>query len=322
MNRLTKKTVRIALLLCLSGLLILLVSFLAVGFDMKKLSTVVFETNKQEVNEDFSDIAIETKTADVRFMLWEEEGCKIVCHEEARMKHTATVQNNTLLISVTDTRKWYDHIGMSFEDAEMTIYLPERQYGELEIKSDTGAVEVPEVFGFETATVETDTGDVDWQASVARNLTIETDTGAVNVDTDILEKLEVKTSTGDVSVDDVMNALSVSVETRTGETRLNNIKCRTFTAKSDTGEIQIKDTVAGFSGTIISQTGGVTLENSDAIESLYIKTDTGDVTGTLLSEKTFYPETDTGKVDLPVTYGNPCAITTNTGDIKIEVIGK
>lgn len=321
MKRLTKRTVCIALLLCLTGLLIMLVSFIAVGFEMTKLSTVAFETNTQEVNEAFTDIAIETKTADVRFVPWEEDGCKVVCYEEERMKHTATVQNATLVITVTDTRKWYDHIGMSFEDAEMTIYLPKGQYGDLKIKSDTGAVKVPEVFEFETVTVETDTGDVDWQASVARDLTIETDTGAVNVDTDNLEKLEVKTSTGDVSVDSVTNALSVSIETNTGAIRLDTIRCRIFAVKSDTGEIRVKDTVAGFNGTVISQTGGVTLENSDAVESLYIKTDTGDVTGTLLSGKTFYTETETGNVNVPATNGAPCAITTNTGDIKIEVIG-
>lgn len=322
MKRVTKKTVRIALLLCLSGLLIVLVSFLTADFDITKLSTVAFETNTQEINEVFTDIAIETKTADVSFVLREEDGCKVVCYEEERMKHTATVQNGTLMISVTDTRKWYDHIGMSFGDAELTIYLPKTQYGELEIKSDTGAVEVPEVFDFETATVETDTGDVDWQAAVARDLTIETDTGAVNVDTDNLETLEVKTSTGDVSVNSVRNALTVSVETNTGATRLNNIRCRIFAVKSDTGEIRMKDTVAGFNGTVISQTGGVTLENSDVVESLYIKTDTGDVTGTLLSGKQFQTETDTGNIDVPATNGAPCVITTNIGDIKIEVIGK
>ncbi len=322
MKQLSKKTVRIALWLCLVGLLITLVSFLAVGFDMTKLSTVTFETNTKEVNEDFSDIAIETKTADIRFVLWEEDNCKVVCYEEERMKHTATVQNGTLMISVTDTRKWYDHIGMSFGDAELTVYLPRKQYEALEIQGDTGAVEVPEVFGFETATVETDTGDVDWQASVAGNLTIETDTGAVNVDTDILEKLEVKTSTGDVFVDSVRNAFTISVETNTGAIRLNNIRCRIFTVKSDTGEIRIKDTVAGFNGTVVSQTGGVTLEGSDAVESLYIKTDTGDVTGTLLSGKLFQTETDTGNVSVPATNGYPCVIITDTGDINIEVIGK
>lgn len=321
MKKSTKMSLRIALLLCLAGLAIWLVSFIAVGFDITKISTVTYETKTYEVNEDFSDITIKIKTADLRFVQWEKEYSKIVCHEEARMKHTAAVQDGTLMITVKDTRKWYDNIGISFDDAELTVYLPKKQYEALEIKSDIGDVEMPESFAFETATLETDTGDVDWQASVAGKLTIETDTGAVNVDTDIFEKLEVKTSTGDVSVDSVKNAFLVSVETHTGEIRLNNIECRIFSAKTDTGEIRIKDTVAGLNGTILSQTGDVTLEDSDAVESLYIKTDTGDVTGTLLTGKLFQTETDTGNVDVPATNGYPCAIITDTGDINIEVVG-
>ena len=49
-------------------------------------------------------------------------------------------------------------------------------------------------------------------------------------------------------------------------------------------------------------------------------TDTGDVKGSLLSEKIFIPTTDTGDVDVPKTVtGGRCEITTDTGDIKITV---
>ena len=58
---------------------------------------------------------------------------------------------------------------------------------------------------------------------------------------------------------------------------------------------------------------------SDA-EELFIKTDTGDVTGTLLSAKEFVYETDTGRVKLPeTTTGGKCEIITDTGDIHIEI---
>lgn len=321
MKCLTKKTVRIALWLCLSGLLILFVSFIAVGFDVKKLDTVAYETNTYEINDYFSNITIKTQTADLRFVPWEEEYCKVVCYEEEKVKHTVTAQKNTLMIDVTDVRKWYDHIGMSFEDAELTVYLPKKQYEALEVKSDTGDVELPEDVAIRAGKVKTDTGDVTWKASVIGKFVIETDTGEVKVDTDMFEQLEIKTSTGDVSVDSVAVAYLISVEAGTGEIRLNNIKCRIFSAKTDTGEIQIKDTVAGLNGTILSQTGDVTLEDSDAGESLYIKTDTGDVTGTLLSGKQFQTETDTGNVDVPASNGYPCVIITDTGDIKIEVVG-
>jgi tRNA pseudouridine55 synthase len=53
-----------------------------------------------------------------------------------------------------------------------------------------------------------------------------------------------------------------------------------------------------------------------------VKTDTGDVTGSLLTGKTFIPHSDTGKVVLPdSTLGGRCEITTDTGDIRITVDG-
>ena len=51
-----------------------------------------------------------------------------------------------------------------------------------------------------------------------------------------------------------------------------------------------------------------------------IKTDTGDVEGSLLSEKIFFPESDTGKIDVPkTTSGGKCEINTDTGNIKIRI---
>ena len=62
------------------------------------------------------------------------------------------------------------------------------------------------------------------------------------------------------------------------------------------------------------------LAEADAGE-LHIRTDTGDVTGTLRTKKVFITETDTGKVEVPKSItGGECEITTDTGDIKIEIL--
>jgi DUF4097 and DUF4098 domain-containing protein YvlB len=66
-------------------------------------------------------------------------------------------------------------------------------------------------------------------------------------------------------------------------------------------------------------TGDVTFEGCDAAE-LLVATDTGDVEGTLLTEKIFFVETDTGRREYPkTTTGGKCEITTDTGDIKISI---
>ena len=71
--------------------------------------------------------------------------------------------------------------------------------------------------------------------------------------------------------------------------------------------------------TIDSSTGNVTFEDSDAA-TIDVKTDTGDVTGTLLTSKVFYVTTDTGKVNVPKsTTGGLCNIETDTGDVRISI---
>ena len=51
-----------------------------------------------------------------------------------------------------------------------------------------------------------------------------------------------------------------------------------------------------------------------------MKTDTGDVTGSLLSDKIFFAESDVGSVDVPkTTTGGVCEIRTDTGKIAITI---
>ena len=55
-------------------------------------------------------------------------------------------------------------------------------------------------------------------------------------------------------------------------------------------------------------------------DSIKVKVSTGNVTGTLTSDKIFNYSTGTGKVELPSsTSGGLCEITTSTGDIRIEI---
>ena len=63
----------------------------------------------------------------------------------------------------------------------------------------------------------------------------------------------------------------------------------------------------------------MTLDGCDAAE-IFIETDTGDITGTLLTEKVFDAHSDTGRVAVPKTgSGGSCKLNTDTGDIKVTV---
>ena len=70
--------------------------------------------------------------------------------------------------------------------------------------------------------------------------------------------------------------------------------------------------------TIERSTGNVKFDRSDAAE-IFVKTNTGNVTGSLLTDKVFTTQTDTGDVSVPKTVtGGRCEIKTDTGDIKIK----
>ena len=100
---------------------------------------------------------------------------------------------------------------------------------------------------------------------------------------------------------------------------MNNISCKKLTWLGDTGELIMTNVIASVEFKLESDTGDIEFNSCDAGE-IYAKTDTGDITGTLLENKVFIIETDTGDINVPKTItGGRCRLTTNTGDISIEL---
>ena len=98
------------------------------------------------------------------------------------------------------------------------------------------------------------------------------------------------------------------------------MECNNLTAFSDTGDISLDKVVAKEKFSLKVDTGDIKFSKADAGEIL-AETDTGNISGTLLTDKIFIARTDTGKVDVPETEsGGKCKVTTDTGDIKITII--
>ena len=89
-------------------------------------------------------------------------------------------------------------------------------------------------------------------------------------------------------------------------------------SSGSTGDISLNSVIAVEKFSVERSVGDVKFISCDAAE-IYVKTDTGDITGNLLSNKVFITHTATGNVDVPKTAeGGRCEITTDTGDIKIK----
>lgn len=289
------------------------------GWDFTKLSTVSFETNETTVTDNYRNIKIVTNTADVVFLPAETAATTVVCYEPTYAAHTVVEMDDTLLIEVVDTRKWYEYIGIFFDTPSVTVYMPRGQYGALSIQSSTGAVTIPKEYSFESVDVAVSTGDVTNAASTAEGIIVTTSTGAISIDKVSAGSLTLSTSTGRVTVADAECTGDIRIDVSTGKTQLTNVTCNNLLSDGDTGSITLQNVVAQGRFDIERDTGNVRFDGCDAAD-IKVDTDTGNVKGSLLTDKVFITGTDTGRVDVPKSIsGGRCEIETDTGDIAITI---
>lgn len=290
---------------------------MSLDWDFSKISTVKYETNEYEISDSYKNIKVITDTADITFI--PSENTRVVCYEETKLKHSVTVQGDTLVIEEIYTKKWYENIGINFGTPKITVYIPEDEYGNLTIKTSTGDTDIPKGFTFENIDITQTTGSVKCLASSNGDIKIKTSTGSIKVENITAGTLDLKVSTGDINVTNVECVGDFLVKVSTGKAKLENVKCNDVISTGDTGDITLKKVIANEKIDLKRSTGDVKFNGCDASE-LIILTDTGDVKGTLLSDKVFIVKTDTGSIKVPETVsGGKCKITTDTGDIKIEI---
>ncbi len=299
MSNTAKKWLFAAVVLVLVGAVIVCGAFAAIGFDFSKLSTYRFATSIYELDDDFDNILINTKNAEIAFFPSDDGLCRVECFEEEKTKHSVKAEENTLLIDISDSREWYDYIGIGFGTPTVKIYLPKDTYTSLSVTTVTGDIELPDSFGFEEVSITGKTSKISCFANVSESAELYTTTGDIILSSDETETITLSATTGDITVIDTA-CNSLDAKNRTGETRLENVIAK----KSITAE---------------NSTGGIYFESCDAAE-ITVETSTGDVEGTLLSGKTFVTDTRTGDVNVPRSVeGGKCKITTTTGDIEIEI---
>lgn len=270
----------IATILVVTGTVAFIIALSMNNWDFKRFDTTKYVTNTYEINDDFNDLLLHTTEADIIFMPSDDNICKVICYEAETAKHDVIVKDNALTINVDDQRKWYNYINISLSSPSITVYLPKSEYNSLSVKTNTGAIRVK------------------------------------NITTD---NLELSTTTGSISVDSVKCTNDIKLDVTTGSVTVKNTHCNNFSSDGDTGMLSLDNLISDGIFDIERTTGGVKFKHCDASE-IYVKTSTGNVSGSLLSEKTFVTETTTGVVKVPKnTTGGKCEITTTTGNIKIEL---
>lgn len=281
MRKLTKIMLIVAASLVLCGVTLFGGVMMAVNWDFTKLSVSDLENNDYLIDEEYHHISIIADTANIVFLPSEDKATRVVCSEYVNANHKVVVVEDTLKILLQDHRKWYEHVGISFAQPKITVFLPVEAYSSLVVSSCTGHIKISDGFSFENMELSLRTGDI-----MLENMTA--------------DQMKLTLTTGDIS--------------------LSNVQCGTLTSGGSTGRVYMKNVIASGKVTLKRTTGHICFEGCDAA-AFSVRTSTGNVTGTLLTEKVISAHATTGRVHVPKSagIGGLCEIATTTGDISIQI---
>ncbi len=280
MSKAKKISIITSLILIGLGIALSFGALCSVKFDFTKLSTTNFTTKSVTINESFQKIRIQDTSSDIHFVPSDDNRCTVVYTEDDDFTHSVSVEDRTLIIERKESQKLSAYIGINFGRDEIIVYLPQAEYESLDVEATNGNVEIPKDFTFTNASVHTGSGDICFEASVKEDLSISTEIGNVSV----------------------------------SEVAANNIS-----AASTSGDIELSGIIAHNNIWITSTIGNVTLNHSDAA-SIDIVTTSGDVNATLLSDKIFQADSDSGDIHVPSSkQGGKCSISTTIGDIDVKI---
>ena len=276
MHRKTKIWLITASTLVLAGCILFVGGMTMAGWDFAKLNTHQYETNTHTLQDDFANITIQSKHADIHFVPSEE--CKVVCYEMQMVRHVVYVEENTLIIETVDERKWYDYIGITVTTPKITVYLPTKAYNSLVIQGDTGDIKVcgasydtidlsvstgnitlSEAVCTGDVTARVSTGDATLENVTCKNLFSTGNTGNLLLKNVIAsESFSIERSTGDIKLEGC-DAAELHVETNTGSVKGNLLSEKVFIVKTNTGKVSVPPTTSGGTCKITCNTGDVIL---------------------------------------------------------------
>ena len=311
-----------------------------VGFDVHKLQSEEYEEVTFPVDEAFSAIEIEDSGCDVELIRSEDGTCKVVCDDSEKVYHTVQVTDGVLTVRQTDERRWYEHIGLWFGTRRVRIYLPADRYDRLTASVGSGNVTVPAGFTFRTGTVECGSGNIVFDAAAEETFTLSCSSGNVLGNGGTFGDLTVQSNSGNIVLSDI-GTKGLSVGASSGNVRLNHVRVEgvlsmraasgslsmeqvraaSLSVEATSGDVRLSDVL--ISGHLAARvnSGNIRMTRCDA-ETLYLGAVSGNISGSLLSGKTFVTQTSSGSVRVPgSSVGGRCEIVTSSGNIRVTVEG-
>ena len=267
-------------------------------------------------NDSVRALEIESGSAEVELLPASGGVGRVAYNEDAGREYKVWVDGGTLHIERVS--KW-SLFRVSLSEDYIRVYLPEREYDSLWVKSSSGGVSVPKGFCFNVAIIDASSGGVGFAADVTEEMNIQTSSGGVVISGASPASLFVKASSGGVTMSD-MTPGSVDLHLSSGSLRLNGIRCSgDLSAESSSGSIRFSDVIAEGTLTLDCSSGSIKLEDCDGAE-VRIECTSGSVSGHLLTPKIWSASATSGSVRVPesVSGAGLCSVHTTSGSIRFD----
>ena len=293
---------KIALLLIAAGGILVLGALVMAGFHMERFNTVDFQPVSYDLEGDFQSIQIDVTECDVT-LVYTPGQCRVETVDSQWIKTQVDASGGTLTVTRRNTTPWWRNIGIWWNGPgaklAVTVYLPQSWYEQVDIRTVSGDIDIPDDFSVGQLLAKTTSGDITTQAGVS-------------------DGLDIQSVSGDIAASSASGP--VRAESTSGQILLEGVSAEALTVTTVSGDIRLEGVTAA--GTVVLKTtsGDIRLAAFDGAQ-MEIKTVSGNVTGTVLSPKNFQTKTTSG--DISVSPHDPaaglCQVETISGDVHIEL---
>ena len=303
-------------------LLLLLLSALvltAVGCSTAESAGTII-TKTHEITESFTAISVECSECSISVLPSTGSGISVVCKEREKYPHKVTVKNGCLTIEEPNRTELINIFSLVGDHTEVLIYVPfEVAAGcSISLESASGDITLDKDFVFTRGDLETASGTVICNASFHGDLSIDDASGDVFLRGSTYGDIEIDAASGHIALEGLREAEEISLECASGNILLNTVQCKSLDAETASGKLTLEDVVAEkeLAGETVS--GAIILSRCDA-EKYDLESASGDIQGSVLRPMHFITDSASGRINVPNTDGDPCRLTTASGNITITI---
>ena len=212
---------------------------------MFKTMNVIAESDNKTVQEDssFTNIEITTNNAEVVIVPTKSPEATVEytgANKKKKYIFNVDVKGDTLSVQLKQKRRFFFSFGFHSGDLKLAVSVPEKQYKNLQVKSDNGRISV-ENLQSERVLLETDNGQIHVKKVEAKTVNVETDNGEVVLE-NVLGEIKGITDNGQISL--MTNSIDWPIDLSTDN---GSIEVKTesepenarIDAKTDNGKVAI-----------------------------------------------------------------------------------